>query len=63
VPQDVRAPVFAAHLEVAVVGREPPIEHIGHRHRPFDERELTGRFLAPVPGVALDGDAEGLGGH
>src|SRR5919108_4502991 len=56
VPQDEAPAVVNLHLEITVCGFEPAVEDFDHREAPFTEREATGFFFAPVPGVALDAD-------
>ena len=52
--QDVKRPIRAKHLEVAVIGRQPLVEDLGHLDRPLVHEQPPGRFLAPMTSVAFD---------
>ena len=58
VPEDVDVVIVADHLEVAVVGCEPAIEHVVHDESSFAVCEGARRLLALIAGVALDPDRQ-----
>ena len=56
VTQDVDAGIVALDLEVAVIGRQPPIKNLRDDHTPMVQEERPGLLLTPVSSVAFGSD-------
>jgi len=56
VAQQVGGAFGPTHLEIAVVGREPLVEHICDLDAPLAEMKPARRLLAPMTRVTLDPD-------
>ena len=54
--QKVGGAVGRTHLEIAMVGREPLVEHICDLDGPLAEMKPARRLLAPMTRVTLDPD-------
>lgn len=52
--QDVEIAVTILHFEVAVVGSEPPVEHLSDFDVPIAQAEATWRLLTSMTRIALD---------
>ena len=52
--QDVGRPIRAQDLEIAVIRREPAVEHLGDLHCLLAKKEPAWRFLASMSGIAFD---------
>ena len=52
--QDVEIAVTILHFEIAVIGSEPPVEHLGDFDVPIAETEAAWRLLTSMTGIALD---------
>ena len=57
VTQDELPPVVDAHLEIAMRGMQPAVDQFAHLEASRAERERPRLLLAPVPGIAFNGDA------
>src|SRR5688572_13587373 len=53
VPENVDIAVFAAHLEIAMIGRQPRVDYFIDTHSSAVDMYCTRRFLAAVAGVAF----------
>ena len=59
-PKDEGAPIISADLEVAMPRLEPAIEDFLHGEAALAERKSARLFLAPIPGIRFDAQAEML---
>jgi len=58
--QDAQLAAARSHLEVAMIGREPLIDHDLDLEGAVVQAEAPRRLLAAIAGVAFDGDGERL---
>ena len=54
--QQIGGALAAAHLEIAVIGRQPLVEHLGHFDGTFAQVKAARCLFTPVAGVTLDPD-------
>jgi len=54
VTQDVEIAISVLHLEVAMIGREPPVEHFGDFNGSLAHSETARRFLSAMACVTLN---------
>jgi hypothetical protein len=53
-PQDIHCAVIGPNLEIAMVGRQPAIDHLIHLDAPLTQPEAPGGLFAAVTAVAFD---------
>jgi hypothetical protein len=55
-PDDVDGPIVAEDFKIAVIRRQPLIEHLSDIHRMLGKANPAGRLFAPIAGVTIDVD-------
>jgi hypothetical protein len=54
--QNIAAAVIAQHLEIAVLGRQPAIQHLPHLHTALAQPETPRGFFAPITAITFNPD-------
>ena len=54
--QDVRRSVDGTNFEIAMIGREPTVDHFGNLEHAAVERQVAGRLFSQVVSVAFNVD-------
>jgi hypothetical protein len=56
VSEDIDVSVVSYDLEVAVIRRQPTIEHLLYFHTPIRDPETPRCLLTPIPAIAIHSD-------